>query len=132
MATFSAIYRYCDGFTASTVTVTLHTSTCPAYAPSYTNDPCTYKTYKQDIWFTLSKAVPVILPIKFRVEFSQQTDYGAISTGIQTWSFNLPAYTTIYYPNFGGNMDEGEFICHEERWCTFGSGTDGYYIPTAV
>jgi len=129
MATLTATYHYCDGYSYSSVTVTMNNPTCPTTGAFYDdNNGCTYRTYRKNVTFTLSHSVPVDLYVRFRVTFTQEKDNsGVISTGIQTYTAKIPAGRTFLdYSEVNGGYD---FMCKEERWCSFGTGT---YIPTTV
>lgn len=66
----SKIYKYCDGYTLSSVTVNMAVSTCTLYQ-SYKTGDTEHRIYKVTLTFTLGNSIPV--PLTVDVTYLYQT-----------------------------------------------------------
>lgn len=131
MATQTAKYFYCSGFTKDFVTVTMTIPSCPTTGTFYDDTYCNYRTYKKTISFQLSKAIPLPLVIRYRINWIQETDYDEYTKqrGSLIYTYTMPAGQTYVSLTYGDGYTPP--FCKEERWCTSGSG-DGIITPAVA
>lgn len=124
MATTTGRYWYCSGTTLDFLTVTMVDSTC-LLDSEYNDSYCYYKTYKKNITFTLSKALPTPLTVRYQYLYSHYDD-----------AHNPADYTSLITATT--KIDAGDttkvisVTCKEERWCDFSSGGGTFEAPAAI